>query len=284
MKQASTHEQIQVRYEQFANQVLETNEALAVNADGYAPQTGQSAATLAQQLYPETVLIDIPEPAINASIGCGNPLAIANLQVGEHVLDLGSGGGLDCFQAAKAVGAQGSVIGVDATPSMITLANQNKAKMGVANVEFRQGAIESLPVASNSIDLIISNCVIDISADKTAVFQEAFRVLKAGGRITISDTVLIGDIPAALKANIDQWAGAVITPLISLPAYLQFIVDAGFINIRVDSLTSYGLENFDSLNETSKETLTQNYSWTPLPPKTGLYSALIYAEKSIVQS
>ena len=279
MKQSSTHKKIQLRYQQFANQVLETNKALAVNADGYAPQMGQPAERLAQQLYSETALIDIPEPAINASIGCGNPLAIANLQAGEHVLDLGSGGGLDCFQAAKIVGAQGRVIGVDATPSMITLANQNKAKMGVANVDFREGAIESLPVASNSIDLIISNCVIDISADKTAVFQEAFRVLKAGGRIAISDTVLMGDIPATLKANIDQWAGAVITPLISLAAYLQFMVDAGFSNIRVDSLTSYGLENFDALNETSQETLTQNYRWTPLPPNTGLYSALIWAEK-----
>lgn len=281
MKQSSIHKEVQRRYTQFANQVLETNEALDVNADGYAPKTGQSAETLAQKLYSATALIDIPEPAINASIGCGNPLAIANLQAGEHVLDLGSGGGLDCFQAAKVVGIQGSVIGVDATPSMITLANQNKAKMGVANVEFRQGTIESLPVASNSIDLIISNCVIDISADKTAVFQEAFRVLKAGGRIAISDTVLMGDIPAALKPNIDQWAGAVITPLISLPTYLQFMVDAGFVNIRVDSLTSYGLESFEALNETSKETLTQNYQWKPLPPNTGLYSALIWAEKPL---
>lgn len=281
MEQTSIHKQVQLRYEQFANQILETNEALDVNADGYAPQTGKAAETLAPKLYSETALIDVPEPAINASIGCGNPLAIASLQAGEHVLDLGSGGGLDCFQAAKVVGAQGSVIGVDATPSMITLANQNKMKMGVANVEFRQGAIESLPVASNSIDLIISNCVIDISADKTAVFQEAFRVLKAGGRITISDTVLMGDIPPALKPNIDQWAGAVITPLISLPVYLQFMVDAGFINIRVDSLTSYGLENFDALNEESKKTLTQNYQWMPLPPKTGLYSALIWAEKPL---
>ncbi len=270
---------VQSRYGQFAEHVETHDEPLPLNIDGYEPKGLEPTNRLAERLYAPTQLIDIPEPAINASIGCGNPLAIASIKAGEHVLDLGSGGGIDCFQASKAVGDEGYVIGVDATPEMITLANKNREKMGANNVEFRLGQIEQLPVESNSIDLIISNCVIDISPDKTAVFNEAFRVLKSGGQIAITDTVLLGDLHPQLKANIDIWSGAVITPLISLEAYLAYIVEAGFIDIRVDSLTSYGLESFEQLDEASQKTLTQNYEWSPLPPKTGLYSAAIWAQK-----
>ena len=270
---------IESRYSPFAKKVTETNQPLPFNIDGFEPKGELHSARLAERLYNPAQLVDIPEPAINASIGCGNPLAIAFLQPGNHVLDLGSGGGIDCFQAAKAVGENGRVIGVDATPDMIALANNNKAKMGIENVAFRLGRIEDLPVDSDSIDLIISNCVIDISPDKTAVFNEAFRVLKQGGQIAITDTVLLGNLPPQLKTNIDHWAGAVITPLISLEAYLAYIIEAGFINVRVDSLTSYGLEGFDKLDEASQKTLTENYEWEPLPTNTGLYSAAIWAEK-----
>ncbi|MCB0063960.1 MAG: hypothetical protein KDE19_17680, partial [Caldilineaceae bacterium] len=129
------------------------------------------------------------------------------------------------------------------------------------------------------IDRIISNCVIDVSPNKTAVFKEAFRVLRAGGEIAISDTVLLGDIPPLLKTNIDIWAGAVITPLITLPDFLQFMIDVNFVDIQVESLTSYGLENFNQLDAESQQTLTNGVAWVPLPPNTGLYSASILARK-----
>ena len=270
-------QQIEERYQRYAEQAMATNEPLPFNIDGYAPKNGRETDKLADRLYADADLIDLPEPVINASIGCGNPLAMASIKPGEHVLDLGSGGGIDCFMAAKSVGSEGHVIGVDATQSMIDLANQNKQKMGLENVEFRYGRIEELPVASNSIDLIISNCVIDISPDKTSVFQEAFRVLKSGGRIAISDTVIMGEIPPKLKANIDTWSGAVITPLIPLSEFLAYMIEAGFIDIQVESLTSYGLENFDALDEASKKILTDGIEWAPLPPDTGLYSASIWA-------
>ncbi len=274
-----SHKQVAERYGTFAKQIKGSNEPLPFNADGCAPQTGVSAETLAARLYTSVDLIDLPKPAVDASIGCGNPLAVAAPALGEHVLDLGSGGGIDCFVAAKAVGADGYVIGVDATPDMIALANQNKAKMGVANVEFRLGTIESPPVQNDSIDLIISNCVIDISPDKAAVFQEAFRTLKAGGRMAISDTVIIGEIRPKLKANIDCWAGAVITPLITLDSFLQHILESGFVDVRVESLTSYGLERFEQLDLASQQLLTDRIEWEPLPEKAGLYSATILARK-----
>lgn len=274
-----TQKQITTRYGAYAQQVIGDGGALPFNVDGCAPQTGQPADNLAGRLYAGSDLIELPEPAISASLGCGNPFALADLQPGERVADLGSGGGIDCFMAAKKVGSTGYVIGIDATPDMIKLANDNKAKMGVENVEFRLGRIEKLPIESESIDLIISNCVIDISPDKADVFSEAYRVLRPAGRLSITDTIIRGHIPPQLKANIDKWAGAVITPLITLQAYLQFIHEAGFIDIRVDSLTSYGLENFEELDTESQTLLTNGVEWQPLLPQTGLYSASIFARK-----
>ncbi len=273
------HKQIAERYGQYAQQVLDTETPLPFNVDGSAPQTEQQTERLAERLYSDDELADLPDSVVNASIGCGNPIAMATIQPGETVLDLGSGGGIDCFMAAKTVGSEGYVIGVDATPSMIELANKNKQKMGIKNVDFRLGKIEVLPVESNTVDLIISNCVIDVSPDKAAVFAEAFRVLKPGGRMAISDTVILGEILPKLKANIDIWSGAIITPLITLPEYLQFIEQASFIEIQVESLTSYGLDNFDALDAESKTILTNGITWKPLPPDTGLYSASIWAKK-----
>ena len=278
-KENSANDQISERYGRFADQAMATNVPLPVNIDGMAPQTERKSPMLAGRLYTNDVLIDLPEPAVNASIGCGNPFEIAAIQEGETVLDLGSGGGIDCFIAAKAVGPTGYVIGVDVTPSMIDLANKNKLETGMENVEFRLGTIEVPPVDSASIDLIISNCVIDVSPDKAAVFSEAFRVLKPGGRMAISDTVLLGEIEPQLKSNNDQWSGAIITPLISLQAYLGFIVDAGFVDVQVHKLTSYGLEDFDAIDDASKEVLTAGIEWEPLPENTGLFSAAISARK-----
>lgn len=285
----TTQTQIEDRYGAYAQAVSDNGQPLPFNVDGYAPHTkcaahtGQTSDTLPGRLYPTADLIDLPTPVLNASLGCGNPLALANLQAGQHVLDLGSGGGIDCFLSTKAVGETGRVIGVDATPKMIALAQANQVKMGVTNVEFRLGQIEALPVESETIDWVISNCVIDISPDKADVFSEAYRVLRPGGCLSISDTVVLGDLAPQLKANIDQWAGAVITPLISLQAYLQYITNAGFVDIKVESLTSYGLENFNELDTESKTLLKNGLEWQPLPPQTGLYSAAIFARKPLEQ-
>lgn len=278
-KKDAAGQKIEQRYDAFARRVMDFQKPLPVYIDGYAPKTGKEGARLAERLYADHELIELPAPAVDASIGCGNPLALDALRPGETVLDLGSGGGIDCFMAARVVGPDGYVIGVDASPAMIELATQNKSKMGASNVEFRLGRIEELPVESSTVDLIISNCVIDISPDKEAVFREAFRVLKPGGRIAISDAVILGEISPQLKANIDVWAGAVITPLISLQALLQFMADADFTDIEVQTLTSYGLENFDQLDRASQAALTDGVEWDPLPPHTGLYSASISARK-----
>jgi arsenite methyltransferase len=278
-------EQIQERYGTIVDRYRSANTPLPVDSDGCAPPaTGRDAAAnlpLAAQLYGREAVADLPESVTDVALGCGNPTAITQLKPGETVLDLGSGGGIDCFLAAQAVGPTGYVIGVDVTESMLTLANHNKAKLGLSNVEFRHGQIEALPVESASIDSIISNCVIDISPDKAAVFAEAFRVLKPGGRVSIADTVIQGAVPEALKANIDRWAGAVITPLITLEAYVQCMRQAGFVEVTVESLTSYGLENLEAFDEASRQMLTQGVDWSTLPADAGLYSARIVAKKPV---
>ena len=167
-----------------------------------------------------------------ASLGCGNPLAIAGLQPGEVVLDLGSGGGIDCFLAAKKVGPEGRVIGLDMTPDMIKLARRNAKKMGVTNVDFRYGEMEEMPLPDESVDVIISNCVINLSPDKDAVFREAFRVLRPGGRLSVSDIVVDGDLPQSIRSQLDAWAGCVAGAL-DESVYLDKIRAAGFEQVEV---------------------------------------------------
>ena len=185
-----------------------------------------------QQLgYTDADVDAVPEGA-NMGLGCGNPQAIAALKPGETVLDLGSGGGFDCFLAAKQVGRSGHVIGVDMTADMITRARANLEKSDATNVEFRLGEIEHLPVADQAIDVILSNCVINLSPDKPAVYREAFRVLRSGGRLAISDVVATAELPEKLrddlKAHTSCLAGAV-----EIPALERILGDAGFIDIRV---------------------------------------------------
>ncbi len=164
-------------------------------------------------------------------------MSIASLRAGETVLDLGSGGGIDCFLAARQVGESGYVIGVDMTPEMLMKANANKVKMAVNNVEFRRGQIEALPVQDSSVDVIMSNCVINLSPDKLAVFKEAVRVLKPGGRISVSDIVTEGEFSAELRADAAQWAECV-TGAIDADVYTGMMRDAGFTNIQVVDMTN----------------------------------------------
>lgn len=191
---------------------------------------------LAARLYTSEELEKLPKEITDISLGCGNPTAIAELSEGEVVLDLGSGGGLDCFLAAQRVGARGRVIGLDMTPEMIRLARENAQKIGASDVEFRLGEMEHMPVEDNSIDVIISNCVINLSLDKDAVFREAYRVLKPGGRLCVSDIVLLGELPKEVKESLDQWAGCIAGAL-NEKTYLDKMRSAGLVKITTDRST-----------------------------------------------
>ena len=190
--------------------------------------------------YSDEELKAVPDGA-NLGLGCGNPLALSSVREGDTVLDLGSGAGFDCFLAAAKVGKSGRVIGVDMTLEMIEKARENAKKGNYGNVEFRLGEIEKLPVANGSIDLIISNCVINLSPDKRKVFQEAFRALKPGGRIMISDIVLLRELPNAIRNSIEAYIGCV-SGAIRKDEYLQKIEGAGFQDVKVMGETSFSVE------------------------------------------
>lgn len=190
--------------------------------------------------YSQEELNALPKSAANASAGCGNPTALAGLKLGETVLDLGSGGGIDVFNAAGKVGPSGRAIGVDMTPDMIELARRNAGESGVENVEFRLGEIENLPVANDSVDVVISNCVINLSIDKDAVFREAYRALRKGGRIVVSDIMADG-LPSELKENMTSWAGCV-GGAIPLGEYVSKIEAAGFSKVELIANADYPID------------------------------------------
>jgi arsenite methyltransferase len=186
----------------------------------------------AEKLYPLSELQELPEEVTGLSMGCGDPITLATLQPGQTVLDLGSGGGIDCFMAAKKVGDSGHVIGVDMTHQMLEKARANQARMGFKNVEFRLGEIEHLPVADNTMDVIISNCVVNLSPDKPQVFREAFRVLRSGGKLALSDIVTDGPLPQVVKDSLSAWAGCVAGAL-DVKEYISGLEAAGFTNIEL---------------------------------------------------
>lgn len=183
-------------------------------------------------LYPADLITSVPEEVANFSLGCGDPISLAGLKPGETVLDLGSGGGLDCFLAARQVGDTGQVIGVDMTPDMLRRARSSAVKMGIDNVEFREGYLESLPVENASVDVVISNCVINLSPDKPRVFSEVFRVLRPGGRAAVSDIVTNGPLPESVQKDMLAW-GACVAGALDMQEYTRGLEQAGFINIDV---------------------------------------------------
>jgi len=184
------------------------------------------------RLYPAELLATLPEGESAISYGCGDPITLASLKPGQTVLDLGSGAGLDCFFAAKQVGETGKVIGVDMTPEMIERARASGERMNITNVEFRQGFIEDLPVESNTVDVIISNCVINLSPDKSKVFAETFRVLKPGGKLAVSDIVTDGPLPEVVKQSLSAWAGCV-AGAVEASEYTGMMEAVGFTNVSV---------------------------------------------------
>lgn len=186
------------------------------------------------EFYEKESFKNIPEDISSFSLGCGNPIALASLKPGEVVVDLGSGGGLDCFLAAKRVGEIGHVIGVDMTPEMLDKARSNRQRLGFSNVDFRLGEIEHLPIADGTVDVVISNCVVNLSPDKPQVFREVLRVLKPGGRLAISDIVTDGELPSPLKKDLGAWAGC-ISGALDVNDLKEMLKSTGFVNIQVEA-------------------------------------------------
>src|SRR5256712_424664 len=196
---------------------------------------------ITRNLYDAAEKSAVPEKAVAASLGCGNPTALAKLQPGEVVLDLGSGGGIDVILSAKRVGPTGKAYGLDMTDEMLALARENQKKAGIENVEFLKGAIENIPLPDNTVDVIISNCVINLSGDKDRVLAEAFRVLKPGGRFAVSDVVVRGPVPADIRKSVELWAGCIAGAL-EEHEYREKLARAGFQSIDVEPTRVYKVE------------------------------------------
>jgi SAM-dependent methyltransferase len=209
---------------------------------GSAPSSLGCVDPITSNLYAASQTSQIPEEAILASLGCGNPTALAELNPGETVLDLGSGGGIDVLLSAKRVGPAGRAYGLDMTDEMLALARENQRKAGVENVEFLKGEIEHIPLPDNSIDVVISNCVINLSGDKDGVLREAFRVLKPGGRFAVSDVVVRGDVPAAVRRSMELWVGCIAGALRDYD-YAAKLARAGFDSIGIEATRVYSIDD-----------------------------------------
>ncbi len=221
---------------------------------GPAQETGSIADSEGKAIgYSAQEMGSIPEGS-DMGLGCGNPLAFTSLKEGDTVLDLGSGGGIDCFLAAKKVGEKGRVIGVDMTPPMIEKARENVERGGYSNVEFRLGEIENLPVADATIDLIISNCVINLSVNKKRVFEEAFRTLKPGGTLMVSDIVLLEELPEEIRKSMESYS-ACVSGALQRDEYLGIIRDAGFREVLVESEKGFALDSSDSEAQEAGKTI-----------------------------
>jgi arsenite methyltransferase len=238
MKDTEVKSTVRNKYAEVARQAQSCcgpKQACGCNTDTAARDLSKSVG------YTDEDIDAVPEGA-NLGLGCGNPVALASLKEGETVLDLGSGAGFDCFLAARKVGKSGKVIGVDMTPEMLDKARGNTRKSGFSNVEFRLGEIENLPVADNSVNAIISNCVINLAPDKKRVFKEAFRVLKPGGRVMVSDIVLTQPLPEIVKNSVEAYVGCIAGASLESD-YLAAIKEAGFQDIKIVEETVFPIES-----------------------------------------
>ena len=236
MSAPNIREAVKQKYSEAAKRVSSGGSACC---GGAAQLSGCDPIT--KDLYSDSQRSALPEKAIAASLGCGNPTALAQLQPGEVVLDLGSGGGIDVFLSAKRVGPTGKAYGLDMTDEMLALARENQKKAGISNVEFLKGAIENIPLPDNTVDVIISNCVINLSGDKDRVLAEAFRVLKPGGRFAISDVVVRGSVPADIRKSMELWVGCIAGAL-EEHEYREKLARAGFESIDVEPTRVYKME------------------------------------------
>lgn len=239
MSDESIKEMVKEKYGQAALRVAEGKSSCC----GSRSATGIAQSDpITQNLYEASQTSEIPSEAVQASLGCGNPTALAQLKEGETVLDLGSGGGIDVLLSAKRVGPSGKAYGLDMTDEMLALARENQRKAGVQNVEFLRGEIEHVPLPDNSVDVIISNCVINLSSDKDRVLREAFRVLKPGGRFAVSDVVVRGEMPGEIQRKIELWAGCVAGALEETD-YRAKLAAAGFEAIDIEPTRIYRTED-----------------------------------------
>jgi SAM-dependent methyltransferase len=233
----------QVVREKYGQAALRVVSGAGSSCCGSAPSSCcDSSDPITSDLYDELQKGELPSTAVLASLGCGNPTALAELKAGETVLDLGSGGGIDVLLSAKRVGPTGKAYGLDMTDEMLALARENQKKSGLENVEFLKGEIEHIPLPDNTVDVIISNCVINLSADKDRVLREAFRVLKPGGRFAISDVVVRGEVPGEVRRNIELWVGCVAGALQDTE-YRDKLAAAGFEEVDLEPTRIYRVED-----------------------------------------
>ena len=230
---------VQEKYGQAALRVVAGEANSCCGASGCGPETWDP---ITSDLYDEKQKAGIPAEALLASLGCGNPTALAELKAGETVLDLGSGGGIDVLLSAKRVGPTGKAYGLDMTEEMLSLARENQQRAGARNVEFLRGEIESIPLPDDTVDVIISNCVINLSADKDKVLREAFRVLKPGGRFAVSDVVIRGDVPDAVRQSMELWVGCVAGALKD-SEYSSKLAAVGFEQVSIEPTRVYSVED-----------------------------------------
>jgi arsenite methyltransferase len=228
--------------EKYAQAAIRVKAGEGACCSGSCCGSGDSGNPITSNLYDTRQVSDIPTEAIQASLGCGNPTALAHLSPGDTVLDLGSGGGIDVLLSAKRVGPTGKAYGLDMTDEMLALAGENQRKAGVQNVEFLKGEIENIPLPDNSVDVIISNCVINLSGDKDRVFAEALRVLKPGGRFAVSDVVVRGEVPAEIRRSIELWVGCVAGAL-EEGEYISKLSKAGFEAVTVEPTRVYDIND-----------------------------------------
>jgi ubiquinone/menaquinone biosynthesis C-methylase UbiE len=242
MSTQAVKETVREKYGEAARQIRDGDRASCCSSSC----CGGGSDPITSDLYSRAETATLPETAVLASLGCGNPTALAELHEGETVLDLGSGGGIDVLLSARRVGPGGKAYGLDMTDDMLALARENARKAGAQNVEFLQGEIESIPLPNESVDVIISNCVINLSTDKRRALGEAFRVLKPGGRFSVSDVVIRGEIPSAVRRSMELWVGCVAGALTEAQ-YIGYLRQAGFEDITLEPTRVYQFEDAMSL-------------------------------------
>ena len=276
--QDKVREAVRQRYAAAATRVAHeratAESALPVlDAGGCCP-----TSVVTSNLYARDEVADLPSAAVLASLGCGNPTALAELRPGETVLDLGSGGGIDVLLSAKRVGPGGFAYGLDMTDEMLALAERNRQAQGVTNVRFLKGEIEHIPLPEASVDVVISNCVINLSSEKAQVLREAFRVLKPGGRFAVSDVVVQGELPAELRQSMELWAGCIAGAL-EERSYRQLLADAGFVDIGLQVTRVYEAQDL-AASECCGDSLASVSSFAELAAHGGrLVSAFVRATK-----
>jgi arsenite methyltransferase len=251
-------EAVRERYSRTALEVLNTGQITAESCCSSSCCSPGDSNLVTSELYSSAELGELPTAATLASLGCGNPTALAELKPGEKVLDLGSGGGIDVLLSARRVGPTGFVYGLDMTDAMLELAERNRVEANVENVRFLKGVIENIPLPDNAVDVVISNCVINLSADKAQVLREACRVLSPGGRFAVSDIVFQGHFPQTVRSDLEAWAGCIAGAL-EEQAYRQLLAEAGFTNIEIEVTRRYSIQDVaDSGGSFSMASLTES--------------------------